>query len=807
MGKTADRYLKIDPWRVIEEGFDPSRGRVSESMFSLANEFMGVRGYFEEGYSGDHLLGSYFNNLYEEMEAQHPQLFKGIVTRVCFGVNSVDWLYTRISVDGEKLDLAYSEVSDFKRCLDMKNGVLTREFVWHLKNGKKLKVSFTRFLSMVRAAVGAQRITFEPLNFSGSVQVRSGLDFSIIHEIASGWNQTKEGGVTDPKVGKNFWTCPKIEYQDGAVSILGRTVKSSHYLFSSFRIDSNSLLSSQFFESEKLAGRDCVLELRQGGVSCFDKLSFHHWKQTADGDSVFEQGKNILRQNAALTFETALKEHVQYWNKAWETIDIEIDGDPENQQGVRFSIFNLHQTYHGVDSHLNIPCKGLTAEVYFGQIFWDTETYCMPFYMFTNPQAARNLLLYRHRQLPQALERARQLDCVGARYPMCTLDGTESCATWQHGDFEIHVSVAVAYAIWHYTKITNDKEFLYDQGIEMLLQICRYYASRGEYSPLNGEFGLYGVMGPDEYHMNVNNNCYTNVMVKKAFEFTLAVIEEMRQKTPHLFKAICARVELKKEELDDWRQKAGKMRIPQDKNTGVLEQHDGYFDLPEVDVKAIPESQIPIYKHWAYVRIFRYKMIKQPDVLLLMLFYSNDYSLDIKGANYEYYESRCIHESSLSPGVHSILATELGKHDEAYEFFRYMARLDLDNFNKNTDQGLHVTSMSGAWLNVVYGFGGLRTDGDVLSFSPWIPRQWNAFRFRLLYRGSVLEVSVNKEVAEFSIVQGKPVQVKIYDKPVLIDAKGTKIRLTAIQNKTGKFAIQEIKHELSCNKSLEPNPA
>ena len=466
-----------------------------------------------------------------------------------------------------------------------------------------------------------------------------------------------------------------------------------------------------------------------------------------------------------------------YWAKAWENIDISIYGDDENLQGIRLSIFSLYSTYHGFDANLNIPCKGLTAEVYHGQVFWDTESYCMPFYIFNNPKAAKNLLLYRYKYLPQACERAEQLDCEGARYPMCTLDGTESCATWQHGDFEIHVSVAIAYAVWLYNKLCGDKEFLYNEGIEMLMQISRYYAKRGEYSPLNGEFGLYGVMGPDEYHMNINNNAYTNVMVRKAFEFTLEVIEEMKKNAPDLLEKVSKKVALRPNEISDWNQKAQKMRIPMDQETGLIEQHDGYFDLPEVDAKNIPESQIPIYKHWAYVRIFRYNMIKQPDVLLLPFFFSTDYPLDQKRTNYEYYEARCIHESSLSPSVHSILAAELGKKEQAYEFFNYMARLDLDNYNKNTDQGLHVTSMSGAWLNMVYGFGGLRTDGDVLIFKPSIPEKWNSFSFKLMHRGALLSILVDKEKVEFKVLSGPDVSVKIFDRDYSIGSNCIKVPL------------------------------
>ena len=775
--KIPDRYLKVDPWQVIEEGFDPARGRLSESMFCLANEFMGVRGYFDEGYSGDRLQGSYFNNLYEVMHVDHPQLFKGLVTRTCFGVNSVDWLYTRISVDGDLLDLAKVQAGGFVRRLDMRTGTLTREFIWTTAKGKQLKLTFIRMLSMVRPQCGYQRMLFEPLNFSGKVRIRAGLDYSILHEIAGGWSQHETTGAGSLKAGRNFWTCPRTEYQDGRLTMLGRTLHSGHYLCAGFDLETSVVIAPKLIEEDQKASLEFSLALTEGKVSRVDKRVGLHWEQTEDANGVWKRGRVAGKTAAALSFDAAFNEQCDFWNKAWEHIDIRIDGDAASQQGVRFSIFNLHQTYHGYDAGLNIPCKGLTGEVYYGEIFWDTETYCLPYYMFNNPQAARNLLLYRHKYLPQACERARELGLEGARYPMCTLDGTESCATWQHGDFEIHVSVAVAYAIWHYVRVCGDKEFLHKQGIEMLLQISRFYAAHGEYSPRNGDFCLYGVMGPDEYHMNVNNNCYTNVMVKKTFEYTLAVVEAMRKEAPHLLAEATDKVALRKNELGEWRRKAARMRIPYDAERGLYEQHDGYFDLPEVDVKNFPESQIPVYKHWPYLKIFRYNMIKQPDVLLLPLFFSGDYSLESKRINYEYYEARTIHESSLSPGVHSILAAELGKTREAWEFFTYMARLDLDNYNRNTEQGLHVTSMSGAWLNMVCGWGGLRTDGNLLSFTPSIPGKWRAFTYRLRYRGSILEVAVDRKSARFRIVSGDDIKIRVYGKVRTATAAGFAVEL------------------------------
>jgi maltose phosphorylase len=285
-------------------------------------------------------------------------------------------------------------------------------------------------------------------------------------------------------------------------------------------------------------------------------------------------------------------------------------------------------------------------------------------------------------------------------------------------------------------------------------------------------------MGPDEFHMMVNHNCYTNVMGKKAFEFTLQVLDEMQQKAPNLYQQAIAKTELKPQEPEQWKEMAARMRIPKDERTGVYEQHDGYFDLPHVDLQHFPPEQIPIYKHWAYIKIFRHNIVKQPDVLNLMYFYSQDYPLEEKRANYEFYEARTIHESSLSPSLHAILAAELGKLDEAYTFFSYGARMDLDNYNRNTDQGLHVTSAAGVWASMIFGFGGMRTDGDVLSFQPTLPAQWKSYRFRVCYQDAVIEVRVNRAEVTLQAISGPTVTVNVYGKKYDLDARGVTLKLS-----------------------------
>ena len=774
MPKTPIDYFRGDPWTIVEEGFDPGYQRVAESVFSVANEFMGVRGYFEEGYSGDHLLGSYFNHLYELMDIHHDQIFKGFVTQGAAMLNAVDWLHTRLWVDGEQLDLARSAFSDFTRKLDMRNGVLTREFVWQTATGKHLKLTFIRFTDMQSTRVGCQRIAFEPLDFSGTVRVRMGLDFNTPYEIAAGWDQTGAGSGQDRPI-INLWQTRRKSAIEGGWAIQAETLRSGHQLFSGFHLHADQLLKTSLVEDVKFIGVDFELSLTQGTETAVDRVAVNEWARTSDADTLRADGLELMRRHRNASFDSLLAEHSAFWTRVWNVMDIEIEGDPSVLQGLRFSCFQTYQTYHGENADLNALCKGMTGEVYFGWVFWDSEIYSHRLLMFVDPPAARNLLLYRYHRLGQAMERARQLDCEGARFPFATITGTEDSGTWQHVDLEIHADMAVAYAIWHHDVIMRDKEFLYREGIEMLLQICRFLASAGGWSPSQGDFGFYGVMGPDEFHMMVNHNCYTNVMGKKAFEFTLSVLDEMQAKAPDLYREALAKTDLKPDEPARWAHMAEKMRIPKDEQTGVFEQHAGYFDLPHVDLEHFPPDEIPIYKNWAYIKIFRFDMVKQPDVLNLMYFFSQDYTLAEKRANYDFYEARTIHESSLSPSLHSILAVELGKLEDAYTFFSYGARMDLDNYNRNTDQGLHVTSAAGVWASMVFGFGGMRTDGDVLIFQPTLPSQWRSYRFRVYYRGALLELRVDDQKVNLQVLEGAPVRVRVYGGDYEVDARGLAI--------------------------------
>ena len=439
--------------------------------------------------------------------------------------------------------------------------------------------------------------------------------------------------------------------------------------------------------------------------------------------------------------------------------DIEICGDEENQQGIRFCIFQLHQTLHTAKYGAVFGAKGLTGEAYNGNTFWDSEVCCLPFYLFNNPEAAKSFLKFRYDTLPEAKERAAALDCKGAFYPIATISGRECCDLWQHASLQPQASTGVAYGLWNYVHQTGDREFLYSCGAEMLVEISRMLASRGDFDPVTGKYGYYCIMGPDEFQMMVHHNAYTNFMGRKVLQFTLETLSGMDGEAVE-------RLGVTAEELADWKDKSDRMYIPYDDKTKLFEQHMGYFHLPVLDINAIPVEEFPLYSHWSYERIYRNSMIKQPDVLMFFLLYGSEFTDEQLAANFDFYEPRCIHESSLSPAIHSILACRLGRMEKAESLFDFATRMDLDNYNRNTCEGLHTTSIAGAWMNIVYGFGGLKIDAEVLTLAPCIPKGWEKYSFCVCVGGNVLKVAVTQKNVTLEVISGDAVKLNLYGREV-----------------------------------------
>ena len=736
MAKTARKHFCGDGWNITEDKFSSDFSKVAESIFSLGNEYMGSRGNLEEGTSAPTLQGCYFNGVYEYDRECGETGYKGISTRRHYMINAADYWKLQIVVNGKPFDMATCVTENYVRNLSLQNGRLTRRVTW-LVDGVRLQMNFCRFLDMQNCRRAYQRVEFTA-DKNCSLSLTAEVNFNGTHnDKPSRWQQREI-------------------YENGLLCGTETSAQTAAVLMDA-RLDGTP--SARIEKGNRCVRHSFEVNLKAGETHTFTRLVTVNVDKT--GKDCSKQAQDELKLQIKEGYERALKRNEAYWTEFWNKSDIEIIGDDENQQGIRYCIFQLQQTYHAADPTDNIGAKGLTGEAYGGLAFWDTESYCLPYYLLNNPSAAKCLLMYRYHTLPQAKERAKELDCKGACYPISTINGHESCTLWQHASLQMQPSTAVAYGIYHYVNVTGDTQFLQREGVEMLVEICRYLVTRGQWSADNKYFGYYAVMGPDEFQMMVNHNTYTNYMAKKTFDYTLSVVESLKGD-----KALFKRLNLSQSELDEWKHCSDKMKILFDEKTQLYEQHEGFYNLPHIDIDSIPDSDFPLYSHWSYDRIYRNDIIKQPDVLMFQFLYSGDFSKECKRANYEYYEPRCLHESSLSPSVHSIMACELGMEEKAMEFFAFATRLDLDDYNRNTFEGLHTTSIAAAWMNIVYGFGGVRSDKEI-SASPILPKAWKSYSFSVLIHGVTVKFTVYQDKLVLHS-QGKT-SFQVYGKEITVD--------------------------------------
>jgi len=478
------------------------------------------------------------------------------------------------------------------------------------------------------------------------------------------------------------------------------------------------------------------------------------------------------RAAKAQGFKSLLNDHINAWSKIWDTADIVIKDDVTAQQGIRFNIFQLYQTYTGKDSRLNIGPKGFTGEKYGGSTYWDTEAYCLPFYLSTTDESvARNLLIYRHNQLDRAIENAEKLGFSNgaALYPMVTMNGEECHNEWEITFEEIHRNGAIAYAIYDYIKYTGDKDYLASHGAEVLVAIARFWAQRVNFSEAKQQYVILGVTGPNEYENNVNNNWYTNYIASWCMEYAAESLAYIEGNHNEVYGKIISKINFSNSELEKWSDIRSKMYLPKDESRGIFLQQDGFLDKDILPVTDLSMVDVPINQKWSWDRILRSCYIKQADVLQGIYFFVDKFDPKDIRRNYEFYEPLTVHESSLSPCVHSILATKLGMNDKAYEMYLRTSRHDLDDYNNDTEDGCHITSMAGTWLAIVRGFAGMSVEDDRLSFTPRLPQQWAEVSFKTNFRGQLIELIMRKDNNEVKNHSYRPIKVILNKIEIIVE--------------------------------------
>ncbi|SNY94572.1 glycoside hydrolase family 65 protein [Flagellimonas pacifica] len=754
-------YIKADPWSVIEEGFDKEQVKSSESLFSIGNGAMGQRANFEEQYSGETFQGSYIAGVYYPDKTRVGWWKNGYPEYFAKVLNAPNWIGIDVFINGEPLDLnTCKSVSNFKRELNMKEGWYKRSFTATMPNNFEVAIEVTRFLCVDLDEVGAIQYNLQVLNANAEVILLPYLDSGITNED-SNWED-------------KFWNTTKITSDDNRAFIESHTMKTNFavctFMQTALHIDGDKVDASPITKKDELSiGNSYSVEVKKNEKVTLTKYGGYTVDRNHSKDQLLKAANTVLDQASKYGFETLLQKQIEAWAKIWEMSDITIEGDVKAQQGIRFNIFQLNQTYLGKDSRLNIGPKGFTGEKYGGSTYWDTEAYCLPFYMATkNQDVAWNLLEYRYNHLEKAIENAEKLGFKNgvALYPMVTMNGEECHNEWEITFEEIHRNGAIAFAIYNYHRFTGDYSYIPKMGMEVLIGIARFWHQRTNFSEDKQKYVMLGVTGPNEYENNVNNNWYTNYLAKWCINYALEQLDVIKDKYSEDYKILVSKTKLTSAETEDWAKAANNMYFPFSEKHQVYLQQDGFLDKEMIKVEDLSRSDRPINQKWSWDRILRSPYIKQADVLQGFYFFEDDFTNEELEKHFDFYEPFTVHESSLSPCVHSIQAAKLGRMDQAYTFYLRTSRLDLDDYNKEVEEGLHITSMAGTWMSIVEGFGGMRVKNNQLCFTPQIPKQWTSYSFKINFRNQIVTITVSEKGTDFEISGSNELMIQVNDKQV-----------------------------------------
>ena len=757
-------YIIPNNWSIIEEGFDKERVKSSESLFSIGNGAMGQRANYEETYTGETFQGSYIGGVYYPDKTKVGWWKNGYPEYFAKVLNAPNWIGIDVEINGENLDLNIcTNLKNYKRELNMQEGWYNRSFNATMQNGTEIAVNVRRFLCMDLDEVGVINYEITPNNKNAKIIFKPYVDAGVSNEDAN-WEE-------------KFWEILDLNHDNNSGFVKAKTYKTNFiattFMHNSILLNNKNLNLNpvnvesgkdkiQFqYEVEVLKGKKVGIQ-KIGGYA----VSTNHLHTQTEAE-------NLIKSALNKGYEKLLNDQINAWAKIWEMSDITIDGDVKAQQGIRFNIFQLNQTYSGKDSRLNIGPKGFTGEKYGGSTYWDTEAYCIPFYMATkDQQVARNLLTYRYNQLDKAIENAKNnlgFTNGAALYPMVTMNGEECHNEWEITHEEIHRNGAIAFAIFNYYRYTGDYSYIPEKGLEVLIGIARFWQQRSSFSTNKNQYMILGVTGPNEYENNVNNNFYTNYIAKWCINYAHEQIKKVSIEYPQDHKRIIEKVKLSDAELKDWKKVVDNMYFPKSEELGIYLQQDGFLDKELVKVADLDTIHRPINQKWSWDRVLRSPYIKQADILQGFYFFEDHFTKAELEKHFDFYEPFTVHESSLSPCVHSIQAALLDKIDMAYTFYLRTSRLDLDDYNKEVEEGCHITSMAGTWMSIVEGFGGMRVKNDALHFSPKIPKEWKAYSFKINFRNQILKVSVNHKETQFSLEGKKDLNVFVNNKQILVE--------------------------------------
>ncbi|MDR0358214.1 MAG: family 65 glycosyl hydrolase [bacterium] len=752
----------LEPWRLRETQLDLDVLAETESIFALSNGHIGLRANLDEG-EPHGLLGSYLNAFYEVRPLPYPEGGYGYPEAGQTVVNVTDGKLIRLLVDDEPFDVRYGRLRRHERTLDFREGVLRREVEWEAPTGRVVRVRTTRLVSFTQRAVAAILYEVEPVDGS--------MDIVLQSELVT--NEPLPRPEHDPRVGSALDSQLLSEWyghRDQRVVLVHATQQSAlrtaagadHVVEGPDGVDVTT-------ESEPDLGRFLVTAtLKTGQRLRLVKFLAYGWSEQRTSPALRDQVEGALAAARHRGWDGLVAEQRSYLDEFWRRADVELEGDDELQHAVRFGLFHVLQSAVRAERRA-IPAKGLTGSGYDGHTFWDTEAYVLPVLTYTLPSTVRDALTWRHSTLPLAQERARTLGLSGAAFPWRTIHGEECSGYWPAGTAAFHVNAAIAVAVERYCAATGDDGFMWDFGLEILVETARLWRSLGHHDR-HGQFRIDGVTGPDEYSAVADNNVYTNLMAARNLRVAAEAVERWPERGVELG------VDL--EEAASWRSAGSSVVIPYDERLGVHCQSEGFTQHQRWDFERTRADQYPLLLHFPYFDIYRKQVVKQADLVLAMHVCGDAFTAEEKARNFAYYEGLTVRDSSLSACTQAVVAAEVGHLDLAYDYLGEAALMDLEDREHNVSSGVHMASLAGAWQSVVAGFGGMRDEGGKLSFAPRLPHQLERVRFQLLFQDRLLQVSVGHRDVEYRLLEGSELEIVHHGETVTVGSDGpTKRRI------------------------------
>ena len=741
----------IDPWAIETLTTSHEFIQEIETIFALANGYLGLRGSHEE----DHPVvepGTYLNGFHELRQIVYGEKAYGFPESGQTMLNCPDGKVLKIYVDDEPFDIDSCETASYRRRLDMRRGLLERELHWVTPNGKRVRLRSTRLVSLASRHLACLHLELVLENADANVVVSS--------ELLHRGELLVDGDPEDPRLGalpEGPVLLPTGRTAAGCRSILSyRTTRSGLALACGMDHDLECEAEPHIDATQDDDTGRIVFRIRAPAAKPIrlTKYLAYHYSPAHPPEDLRAQVGWTLDNARTAGFETIVQRQEAAAADFWERSDVILEGDDDAQQVVRWNLFQLLQASACVDGH-GIGARGLTGRTYEGHYFWDAEIYVLPFLAYTNPRIARAILKFRHDKLDHARRRARELGHRGALFPWRTINGDEASAYYAASTAQYHINADIMYGMRKYVEVTGDTAFLDEYGAEMLVETARLWVDLGYYNPRRGgKFCISGVTGPDEYTAIVNNNYFTNFMARGNMKYAAQVLRELATRNPEAHAQVVRTTGLAEGEIGAWEKAAENIFLPYDEKTGIHAQDDSFMEKRPWDFANTPDDNYPLLLHYHPLNLYRHQVLKQADTLLAIFLFGQAFSIEEKRRNFDFYDPLTTHDSSLSVCIQSIIANEVGYYDKALEYYRFAATMDLSDVGGNVRHGAHIASIGGAWLALVYGFAGLRDAAGQISFKPRLPEVWTRLTFHLTIRGNRLRIEAGTDETTYRLLGG-----------------------------------------------------